>query len=218
MDSNMSDAMDIDESPDRMRQDLLDRLHWNIFGPLSDVSVRDGTILSPLSNHGIRFESVANPPVSRLAIHIMPCQEKHAMDEHEEEHRYQPPKPIIIQNTNGTPITLEDFVPQVHLYLNVNREDIYKCIDESYVRPSDFEESQDYTGNDGDVEYKFAEESDEPTHFWSGGNIPEGARFFFDDARFNECDANEFEAYVDIYAEGNMGVSFEQFLECRARV
>lgn len=219
MDPNLPDAMEIDCSPDRIRRDLLDRLHWNTFGPLDEISVRDGTTLTPLSNHDIRFESVADPPISRLAILIMACEEKHSFDEHDEEYRYQPPKPLMIEKLNGTPITIEDFIAQVHSFLNANKDEIYKCVDESYVQPTNLANAQMYVGIDVDACTSVEEEeSHEPKYFWRGGNIPEGSRFFFDEARFNEPGTDEFEAYIEIFVEGNMGVSFEQFWECRARV
>jgi hypothetical protein len=219
--SDLPTVMEYDESPDRVRQDLLDRLHWNVFGPLGEVSVQDGTILTPLSSHAIRFESVADPPISRVTVEINVCFVKHAMDEtEEEEDRYQSPEPLIIEKLDGSPISLNDFVTQVHPFLNANKDEIFKCEDEFYTQPTGLEDGtkfvgfgpDDFVSLDGD-EGKFVESS----HFLRSGNIPADARFFFDRAQLNVIDTDEFEVYVDLFVEGNMATSFEQFWAQRAR-
>jgi hypothetical protein len=220
MDSRLPTAVEYDQSPDRVRQDLLDRLCWNVFGPLGGVSVRDGITLTPLSNHAVKSESLADPPVSRIAVQIDVCLQKYSMDEtDEEEYRYQPPEPLVIEKLDGSPISLNDFVTQVHPFLNANRDEIFKCEDELYTQPTKLEDGTMFVGvdpDDFDTLDGDEEESAEPSHFLRSGNIPADSRFFFDHALFNEADTDEFEVYVILFVEGNMGTSFGQFWAQRA--
>jgi hypothetical protein len=54
-------------------------------------------------------------------------------------------------------------------------------------------------------------------------NIPADSRFFFDDVLFNEYDTDEshevheYQVYVNLFVEGNLGMSFEQFWAQRDR-
>jgi hypothetical protein len=197
-----------DNVPDRIRQDLFNKLHWDVFGPLSDITVQDinKNTLAPFASHAIGLESIADPPVSRISVNIDVCQQKFSMDEtDEEEYRYQPPEPLLIENQNGSPILIKDFINQVHLFLNTNKTEIYKCEDENYYG-ADEDEGKD---------------KDRPTEcgfFMRSGNIPTGSRFFFDRTQFNELDTDEFEVYVELFVEGNMGMSSDQFWEHRATV
>ena len=196
-----------DDIPDRIRQDLFNRLHWDVFGPLSDITVQDGNknTLATFTSHAIGLESIADPPVFRISVNIDVCQQKFSMDEtDEEDYRYQPPKPLVIENQNGSPISIKDFIDQVHLFLNANKDEIYKCEDENYYG-ADEDEGRD---------------KDQPTEcgiFTRSGNIPPWSRFFFDRAQINELDTNEFEVYIELFVEGNMGLSSDQFWEYRAR-
>ena len=55
-------AVEIDESPDRIRQNLFDRLHWIVFGLQSDIAVQDGNAIVSFANHAIGLESIAGTP------------------------------------------------------------------------------------------------------------------------------------------------------------
>ena len=143
------------------------------------------------------------------------------MDEtEEEEYRYNPPAPLLIEKTDGAPILLSDFVNRVHPFLNANKEEIFKCEDEIYTQPTDLGDGWKFVGVDPDDfdSHENGDECAEPSHFLRSGNIPARSRFFFDQAQFNEVGAEEFETYVTLFVEGNMGNSFEQFWEQRARV
>jgi hypothetical protein len=222
MDPSLPIATDFHNSPDRIRRDILDRLHWDVFGSLGDISVQDGKTLTPFSTHAITLESIADPPVSRIAVKIDVCQAKHSMDEtDEEEYRYQPPTPLVIENHDGTPILLGHFVNQVHPFLNANKEDIYECEDEIYTQLTELEDGWKFVGVDPGNFNSYKEDEDAsagPNHFLRSGNIPAGSRFFFDTAMFNKVDTDEFETYVILFVEGSMGTSFEQFWKQRARV
>ncbi|KAF2024261.1 hypothetical protein EK21DRAFT_94234 [Setomelanomma holmii] len=102
--------------PDRIRQEFLDKLRWNVFGPLSEILVKEGNTIVPFSESRGATESLANPPISKVSVHIDVCEQKHDLDEHEDEYRYQPPKPLVIEKKFGEPITLGDFVIQAHDY------------------------------------------------------------------------------------------------------
>ncbi|EMD61913.1 hypothetical protein COCSADRAFT_46393, partial [Bipolaris sorokiniana ND90Pr] len=181
MDPSFPIAVDYDDSPDRLRQDLLSRLHWNVFGPLDEVAVRDGTTLTPLAHHAIKSESIAIPPLSKVTVHINACQEKYAVDENEEEYRYQPPAPLVIEKPAGSsPISINDFVTQVHPFLNAHRAEIFKCEDEIYTQPTTLEDGTTFVGVDPDkFTSRDGDDSDENTHFYQSGNIPAETRFFF---------------------------------------
>ncbi|KAF1934836.1 hypothetical protein EJ02DRAFT_460880 [Clathrospora elynae] len=220
MDSDLPIADEIDESPDRIREDLLDRLYWNVFGLQSDIAVRDGNTLIPFANHAIGSEGIADPPVSKITVNIQVCQEKYFMDEtDEEEYRYQPPTPLVIEKQDGTPILLNEFINQVHPFLNANKDEIFKCEDEIYTQPTELEDGSKFDGVDPAEFEGFDQDEDqstEPSLFIRSGNIPAGSKFFFDKAIFNELDMDEFEVYIDLFVEGNMGMSFDQFWEQRA--
>lgn len=213
MNPSLPTAVDYDEDPDRIRQDLLSRLHWNIFGPLSEITVRDGPTLALLAHHAIKSESIAIPPLSKVTVHMDVCQEKYAMDEHDEEDRYQPPAPLVIEKPAGTPISIEDFVTHVHAFLNANKEEIFKCEDEFYMLPTRLDDGTTFVGVDPD-EFNLGDDS----RFYRSGNIPANTRFFFDEARFNEVDEDELEIYVVLFVDGNMGTSFDEFWARRAAV
>ncbi|KAJ4372833.1 hypothetical protein N0V86_008199 [Didymella sp. IMI 355093] len=215
-------AVEIDDIPDRIRQDIFDRLHWIVFGPQSDITVQDGNALTPFANHAIGPESIADPPVSRITVRIQVCENKSSMDRtEEEEYRYQPPEPLVIEKRNGAPILLKEFISQVHPFLNANKDDIYRCEDENYSQPTELEDGTKFDGVDpaefdGANEYEDEDQPTEPNLFMRSGNIPTGSKFFFDDAQFNEADTNDFEVYIGLFVEGNMGIPSDQFWRHRA--
>lgn len=209
-------AVEVDDLPDRIREDIFTRLHWNVFGPQSDITVQDGTgnTLIPFSDHAIGSESIADPPVSRITVRIQICETKASMDEtDEEEYRYQPPEPLVINKRDG-PILLKDFVNHVHPFLNANKDEIYKCEDEIYTQPTELEDGTKFDGVDPT---EFDGANDEPDLFMRSGNIPAGSKIFFDQASFNELDTDDYEVYIGLFVEGNMGMSSDQFWENRAR-
>lgn len=59
---------DFVELGDRIRQDLLGRLRWNVLAPLEEVTVVTGplgqTINVPLFDHPYANEPIADPPLS----------------------------------------------------------------------------------------------------------------------------------------------------------
>jgi hypothetical protein len=205
------DASNYQETPDvdRLRQDLLYRLRWNIFGALHDIHVVEepsnpNTILTPFLSHPMAYESLAHPPLNKIFVHIRCCEEKWASDEHEDEWQYQPPAPIIIDHEDGSPITMGKFVTQTHAYLNANREQIFKCEDEMYSAPEDMgdgSEVVDHGGSDG--------EGGDGDHFLRGGRIPTSAKFCFESVMLNEVDTDEVQILVSLFVEGNCGEALD---------
>lgn len=224
--TNLPIAVEVDDTPDRTRQDLFDRLHWNVFGPQRDITVQDGNALTLFSNHAIALESIADPPISRITVRIQVCENKASMDEiDEEEHRYQPPEALVIEKQDGSPILLKDFIDQIHPFLNANEVEIYRCEDEIYSQPTELEDGTKFVGVDPSEFEGADDDGDEdtntptkPSFFIRSGQIPTGSKFFFDEAQFNEPDTDRFEVYIGLYVEGNMGISPDQFWRYRTRV
>jgi hypothetical protein len=205
------DAPHHQETPevDRLRQDLLYRLRWDIFGPLHDIYVveepgNSNTALTPFLSHSMAYESLAHPPLTKLSVHIQCCEEKWASNEHEDEWRYQPPAPIVINHGDGSPITLGEFVTQTHAYLNANREQIFKCEDELYSSPEDMEHGTKVVGYGGSDN-----EGGDGENFIRGGRIPVSARFCFERITLTEVDTDEFRILVSVYVEGNYGETLD---------
>jgi hypothetical protein len=173
--SDLPIAVEIDVSPDRIREDLLGQLYWNVFGLQGDIAVRDGDTLIPLANHAISSESIADPPVSKITVRIQVCEEKHSMDEtDEEEYRYQPPTPILIEKQGGTPILLNKFIDHVHPFLNANKDEVFKCVDEIYTQPTELGDGTKFDGVDPAEFEGVDQDEDEPTApslFTRSGNI-----------------------------------------------
>lgn len=207
---------------DRLRDDLLERLRWDVFGSLNDIQVKDPeNFLTPFMGASIASESLASPPFTNISVYIDVCEEKHSMDEHEEEDRYAAPEPLIIDKEDGSPISLHDFVSQVHSYLNANKEEIMQCEDELYMNPVDLGDgvkAAEAVPDDDDRDW--ADESGEDpefSHFLRSGNIPEGSRVFFDRAMINQIDQDEYSIHVVLFVEGNNGETLDSFWERKNR-
>jgi hypothetical protein len=228
VDASLPTVENYEPSPDRLRLDLLERLHWNVFASLEDIQVKDeNDILTPFLGHRIASESLANPPFTNIEVNIERCTQKAALDEtDEDEGPYEEPEPLVIDKEDGSPISLHDFVSQVHGYLNANKEELYKCEDEMYMTPlvlSDGQKAVEVTPDNGggildDTGDSSGsdDESMERNHFLRSGNIPEGSQFFFNHARLNEVDTDEYNIYVSVFVEGNLGLSLEEFLARKA--
>lgn len=57
-------AVEIDDAPRPQMAGYLNRLHWNVFGPQSDITVQDGNSLTRFAYHAIGLESMAADPPS----------------------------------------------------------------------------------------------------------------------------------------------------------
>jgi hypothetical protein len=123
---------------DRIREDLLYRLRWNVLATLDNIEIATGpydqTTNVPLFGHPLADESIADPPFSRIdEVCIAECLDK-VVIRHEipEEYRYKPPPALTINNEDGNPITLGQFVTQTHAYLNIHIEELKRAKGELY--------------------------------------------------------------------------------------
>lgn len=133
-------AVETVEHPDRLRQDLFNKLHWRVFSPQNDIAVHDGDALDPFADHSVSSESIADPPASRITARIQVCEDKSSVDHtDEEEYRYKSPESLVIEKRDEAPILFKDFIDQVHPFLNDNKDEIYRCEDENYSQPTELE-------------------------------------------------------------------------------
>lgn len=100
----------------------------------------------------------------------------------EEEYQYQPPEPLDIENRNGAPILLKEFVNQVHPLLNANKDEIYRCVDENFSQLTELEDgtkfdSFDPSESDGADEDEDEHQPTELSPFTRSGNIPTASKF-----------------------------------------
>ncbi|KAF2131804.1 hypothetical protein P153DRAFT_395105 [Dothidotthia symphoricarpi CBS 119687] len=122
------------------RKSLLTRLRWDVFGELDDITVEsgistdEGPTLEPLQGHPIAEEDVMNATVPRIEITISVLNWKRVHDENEEEFRYQPPPPLILEeNERFGPIKLGEFVTKVHTYLRQHKKAIVEAISDELL-------------------------------------------------------------------------------------
>ncbi|KAJ4329738.1 hypothetical protein N0V95_010155 [Ascochyta clinopodiicola] len=108
----------------QIHQDLLNRLRWNLLGDLEDAKIASGpydrTTYLPFFEHPAANQSLTEPPTSRIEAFSQDCARKRDMEfAASEEYRYKLPPPNLgVTNEDGRPITLGQFVREVHAYLN----------------------------------------------------------------------------------------------------
>ncbi|KAH9863551.1 hypothetical protein J1614_009483 [Plenodomus biglobosus] len=113
---------------DCIKQEVLSRLRWSILGSVEDIYIetelyQDGTDeRRPFLSHPVAMESLTVPPVNRIQISSEDI--SGAMHFHlaPEDYQYEPQ---TIENADGSPITIKDFVVQVHNHLNQHRDVIF---------------------------------------------------------------------------------------------
>ncbi|KAH4230280.1 hypothetical protein HBI06_087200 [Parastagonospora nodorum] len=118
------------QPPDRIRQDILYRLRWSILWSVEEITIesglnKDGTEKrQPFLSHPLAMESLADPPVIRLQLS--------SVDLYEAKHFYilsesYSDEPVVIENTDGRPITFTDFVTEAHKYLSQHKDALVLC-------------------------------------------------------------------------------------------
>jgi hypothetical protein len=118
------------QPPDRIRQDILYRLRWSVLWSVEKINIesglnKDGTEKrQPFLSHPLAMESLADPPVIRLQLS--------SVDLYEVKHFYMlsesySDEPVIIENTDGRPITFTDFVTEAHKYLSQHKDALVLC-------------------------------------------------------------------------------------------
>lgn len=125
----------------QLRKNILYRLRWPILSPLSPIQISTGSIsltfdsannrttsldtsrttLVPLFSSPLADESIFTPPLSRIdEICISECAEKQGYYDSHDLYDYIAPAPLSICNDDGRPITLGQFVKEVHAYYLAN--------------------------------------------------------------------------------------------------
>jgi len=196
------------QAQSHIRQDLLYRLRWNVFGNIEDIKIEDGphngvTDLSPFFSHPIASDSIAQPPLNRLVVYSRECTDKHIFDYDNEGHQYQPPDPLVIERLDGNPITVNDFVTQVHYYLNTHKEVIIEYLKNFRSAVVDLGNGRK-TVHLGPVQNPVA---------------PQDNEFYFSNA-WETATNPEFtpKLYVSLYVVGGHGISLERFWEMQRQM
>lgn len=177
-------------------EDLFYRLRWNIFAILDEIEIVTGPYNSitiiPFISCQLANKSITNPPLSRIdEVCIAECWDR--VDyRYGEEFRYKPPPSLTIYNKDGSPITLGQFVTEVHAYLNLHAEELKtaKALTYGRARPIDSTDRVPAYG-----EYY----------------LPSNVRFFFWKAEGVRIGENFVRVSVQFFVEGERLTTVEQF-------
>jgi hypothetical protein len=125
----------------RIRQDLLWRLCWNLVDAAEDIEIATGphdrVIKMPLLSHPLANESLFDPPLSCIdQIYIRDFGDQADRDiYYPEEERYKPLAALRIEHGNGFPITLRQFVTELHSYARCHLIELIKVKGVLYGEP-----------------------------------------------------------------------------------
>jgi hypothetical protein len=125
----------------RVRQDLLWHLRWNLVDAVEDMEIATGPhdriINMPFLSHPLANESLFDPPLScidQIAIRDFGDQADRDIYYPEEE-RYKPPAALKIENENGVPIQLRQSVTKLHSYARCHLKELRKVKGVMHVEP-----------------------------------------------------------------------------------
>jgi hypothetical protein len=109
---------------------VFDRLKWSVLDSPSkaeifDVVEEDETRWTPLFTDPIAEEAALSPPQSRLQISIEPLNSW----ENWQQSDTDPPEQLLVENTDGQPISIKQFIQVVHDYAIPLRELLCQCCD-----------------------------------------------------------------------------------------
>ncbi|KAH4225642.1 hypothetical protein HBI56_075100 [Parastagonospora nodorum] len=142
----------------KIRKDLLYRLRWPILSSISSIQISTGpvsltfdsannrttsldtsqTSLVPLFSSPLADNSLFNPPLSRVdEICMSECAERQDYYESHDVFDYKAPTPLSIHNADDSPITLGQFVAEVHAYYLTNVTAIKEVKAETYGVPNE---------------------------------------------------------------------------------
>ncbi|RPA74881.1 hypothetical protein BJ508DRAFT_380357 [Ascobolus immersus RN42] len=105
---------------------ILARLRWPIFEPLISIKVLETdheSTSAPTTwrnlfenpHHSLAAESITEPPTSRMLVN---CDDVHRHDYWADAEDYDSrPRSLLIENLDGKPISVGQFVEKVHAYL-----------------------------------------------------------------------------------------------------
>ncbi|KAF2429132.1 hypothetical protein EJ08DRAFT_735288 [Tothia fuscella] len=112
------------------------RLRWNVFGNFDEILVeeREGknvVALLPFKDHPITTEPATLSGLCSLEINIEELEVRQGNDELDvEDGKYLAPAPLRLKKDEGQPITVEDIVGSLHMYLNTHKNDIVEYFNE----------------------------------------------------------------------------------------
>jgi hypothetical protein len=124
-----------------IRTDILYRLRWNLRAELHEVKIAVGPVneekLVSLFDHpaaDMNFTCTL-PGVSRLEVASNECLQKYELshDGTPEPDGYQPPPSLSIENGDGKPITIRQFITEVHAYMDENMSEIKRALRGRYL-------------------------------------------------------------------------------------
>lgn len=126
------------DNPDgnRIRQELLSRLKWNLFGDISDIRVlsldenaTESDYETPFLSHHIASEPIAVRPLQSLQVKLDDLEARDMFDYDDWDLKYRAPKPLVIPglNEDGSVLTMKDFVCQLQPYLFAHKEEMLEA-------------------------------------------------------------------------------------------
>ncbi|PVI03006.1 hypothetical protein DM02DRAFT_640880 [Periconia macrospinosa] len=115
--------------------EIFNRLKWSVLDPPSDVQVfgrdNEGVLqwqpLSDESNKSLLDASAIDPPQSRLEVSIEPLH--NWWHWHDSGTKHLRPPQLFIENADGQPISVRQFIQAVHGYALPLRNLLLKCTD-----------------------------------------------------------------------------------------
>jgi hypothetical protein len=158
--------------------------------------------------HPIASESLANPPLTRLRVSLYDCEDKQSreyLSGYEEEECYQPPESTAIENADGSPITVKDFVIRVHDYINTNKKELIDVKTEIYQWGGIVDLGGGLRAVEVDPERAVTT------------TLPENAKFFFQKVWYVQTYQECMRLHVAIWVVGEIGTSEETFWAIRRK-
>ncbi|KAH7091910.1 hypothetical protein FB567DRAFT_516113 [Paraphoma chrysanthemicola] len=125
MSTSVSTPLTIGIPLDRIKQEVIFRLRWSILGSVEDIQIQtglrqDGTEERlPFLSHPLAMEFLTDPPVKCVTISLADVRE--AMHSYMAPDNYQYELQTI-ENADGSPLTIKDFVMQLHSHFGQHKD------------------------------------------------------------------------------------------------
>jgi hypothetical protein len=130
----------------RLRQDLLYRLRWDLNRPVEEIEIelatdaQDQTVITPFLDHPLADEPLFDLLLLKCIDEIFIGDFANKLDRDffaPEGWKYKPPASLKIDNASkgGSPITFRQFVAEFHAYVGRNMEELKKAKEEVYGEP-----------------------------------------------------------------------------------
>jgi hypothetical protein len=127
-----------DTGEPEIRDNLLKRLQWDVAGPLSGIEIATGPP-NQLINESLLDSTLGHEPLyDRLCNRIDEIIIRDFSDREDrdiyypKEERYKGPPALEINNEDGRPITLRQFVTEAHAYVARNMEELRRVLSTTY--------------------------------------------------------------------------------------